>query len=50
MDDLSETTYTQARASLASLCDLVSSTRDAVIIRRWGAEDVALISADELLA
>jgi len=42
------TTYTNARATLASLCDKVSSTREPVIIRRRGAEDVALVSADEL--
>jgi antitoxin YefM len=43
-----ETTYTQARASLASLCDRVAADRDVVIIKRRGAKDVALISADEL--
>ncbi len=42
------TTYSQARAELASLCDKVASTREPVIIRRRNAEDVALISADEL--
>ena len=42
------TTYTNARASLAALCDEVASTREPVIIRRRNAEDVALISADEL--
>ena len=42
------TTYTQARAALASLCDEVASTREPVIIRRRNAEDVALVSADEL--
>lgn len=42
------TTYTAARATLASLCDEVSSTREPVIIRRRNAEDVALIAADEL--
>jgi antitoxin YefM len=42
------TTYTNARATLAALCDEVSSTREPVIIRRRGAEDVALVSADEL--
>ncbi|MDE2704655.1 MAG: type II toxin-antitoxin system prevent-host-death family antitoxin, partial [Gemmatimonadota bacterium] len=42
------TTYTQARAALASLCDEVTSTREPVIIRRRNAEDVALVSADEL--
>lgn len=44
----SETTYTAARANLASLCDQVTSERDVVIIRRRGAEDVALVAADEL--
>ncbi len=43
-----ETTYTNARANFASLCDDVASTHDVVIIRRRGAEDVALISAGEL--
>jgi antitoxin YefM len=43
-----ETTYTQARATLASLCDRVTSDRDVVIIKRRGARDVALIAADEL--
>ena len=43
-----ETTYTQARASLASLCREVASTREPVIIKRRNADDVALISADEL--
>jgi len=42
------TTYTNARATLAALCDKVSSTREPVIIRRRNADDVALISADEL--
>lgn len=43
-----ETTYSQARANLATLCDDVASGRDVVLIRRRGAEDVALIAADEL--
>jgi antitoxin YefM len=42
------TTYTNARAKLKKLCDQVSSTREPVIIHRRNAEDVALISADEL--
>ena len=42
------TTYTAARAMLAALCDEVASTREPVIIRRRGAEDVALVSAAEL--
>jgi antitoxin YefM len=43
-----ETSYTHARANLASLCDDVAKTREAVIIRRRGARDVALVAADEL--
>ena len=43
-----ETTYTSARANLAALCDEVAAGREAVIIRRRGADDVALVSADEL--
>jgi len=42
------TTYTNARATLAALCDQVSSSREPVIIQRRDAEDVALVSADEL--
>jgi antitoxin YefM len=42
------TTYTNARATLAALCDEVASTREPVIIRRRGAEDVALVAAEEL--
>ncbi len=44
----SHTTYTQARANLARLCDRVTADRDVVIIHRRGAADVALIAADEL--
>jgi len=40
--------YTQARANLATLLDKVTADREVVIIRRRGAEDVALISASEL--
>ena len=43
-----QTTYTQARASLASLLDEVTKNREIVIIQRRGHEDVALITADEL--
>jgi antitoxin YefM len=42
------TTYTQARAALATLCSRVAETGEPVIITRRGAEDVALISAAEL--
>lgn len=45
---MAETSYTHARAHFAELCDQVTSDREPVIIRRRGAEDVALISADEL--
>ena len=43
-----QTTYTHARASLASLIDEVALNREVVIIKRRGAEDVAMIAADEL--
>jgi len=43
-----QTTYSQARAHLASLLDKVSDNREVVIIQRRGAADVALIAADEL--
>ena len=43
-----ETTYTQARARLASLFERVTRDRETVIIRRRNAEPVALIAADEL--
>lgn len=42
------TTYSDARARLATLCDQVSSSREPVIIKRRSAEDVALVSAAEL--
>ena len=43
-----QTIYTQARAQLGSLLDQVTKNREVVVIRRRGAEDVALIAADEL--
>jgi antitoxin YefM len=43
-----QTTYTQARANLAKLCNQVSENRDVVIISRRNGGDVALIAADEL--
>ena len=43
-----QTTYTDARARLAGLCDEAAKNREVVIIRRRGSEDVALIAADEL--
>lgn len=41
-------TYTQARATLASLLEKVINNRDIAIIQRRGKEDVARIPADEL--
>jgi antitoxin YefM len=43
-----ETTYTSARAHFASLCSQVATSGDVVIIRRRGADDVALVAAAEL--
>jgi antitoxin YefM len=43
-----QTTYTNARANLAKLCDEVTENREIVIISRRGAEDVALVAAAEL--
>jgi antitoxin YefM len=43
-----QTTYTNARASLASLLNEVTENREVVIIQRRGSEDVAMIAADEL--
>ena len=42
------TTYTNARANLARLCDEVTKNQEVVVISRRGVEDVALISAEEL--
>ena len=44
------TTYTQARANLASLCDSVSESREPYIIERRSGHNVALISEPELNA
>jgi len=43
-----QTTYTDARARFAGLCDAATTNRETIIIQRRGAEDVALIAADEL--
>ena len=42
------TTYTEAWANFATLCDRVTADRETVIISRRGAADVALVAADEL--
>lgn len=41
-------TYTEARANLARLWDQATNDRETVIISRRGADDVAIIAADEL--
>jgi antitoxin YefM len=43
-----KTTYTHARANFVALWDRVTDDREIVVIERRGAEDVALIAADEL--
>ena len=43
-----ETTYSNARAHLAALMDQVTDTREPIVIRRRGAEPVALVAADDL--
>ncbi len=43
-----QTTYSNARANLASLLDQVTADREIVIINRRGNEDVALVAASEL--
>ena len=43
-----QTTFEQASADLAALPDIAADDREIVIVQRPGAEDVALIAADEL--
>lgn len=43
-----ETTYSQARANLAKLLDLVCEERQIVVIKRRNNKNVALIAEDEL--
>lgn len=43
-----ETTYTALRENLASYLDRVVDDREAVVVKRRGARDVAIIAADEL--
>ena len=43
-----ETTYTNARANFARFCDVAAENREVVLIRRRGADDVALVAAAEL--
>jgi len=42
------TTYTRARATLATLCNTVAETREPYIIERRNGENVALVSEAEL--
>ena len=43
-----ETTYSQARANLASILDQVYDERQVVVIKRQNNKNVALIAEDEL--
>lgn len=43
-----QTTYTNARANFAGLCDQAADNREIVVIRRRKGSSVALIAADEL--
>jgi antitoxin YefM len=43
-----ETTYTALRENLASYLDQVTGDREAIIVKRRGQPDVAIIPADEL--
>jgi antitoxin YefM len=43
-----QTTYSHARANLASLMSEITDSREVVVIRRRGKEDIAMIAADEL--
>lgn len=45
---VTKTTYSNARERFSSLWDEAISTREPIFITRRGADDVALISADEL--
>lgn len=43
-----KTTYTNARANFAGLCDEVTKNREIVVIGRRNGDSVAMIAADEL--
>jgi antitoxin YefM len=43
-----QTTYTNARANFAGLCDEVTDNHEIVVIRRRKGSNVAMIAADEL--
>jgi antitoxin YefM len=42
------TTYTNARANFATLCDKAADDREVIIITRRNSADVALVAAQEL--
>ena len=41
-------TFTHARANFAAICEEAGDSRKPIIIRRRGAEDIALVNAAEL--
>lgn len=43
-----QTTYTEARANFAGLCNRAADNREIVLIKRRKGSNVALIAADEL--
>lgn len=43
-----QTTYSNARANFAGLCDQVTENREIVVIKRRKGGSVAMIAADEL--
>lgn len=43
-----ETTYTNARQNLARLLDAATKDRETIVVKRRGAEDAAIVAADEL--
>jgi antitoxin YefM len=47
-EHMGKTSYSSARANLASIWDEVESTREPAILERRGHDDMALIPVDEL--
>ena len=43
-----QTTYSNARAHFAALCNRVTDDREIAIIQRRNGDDVALVAVDEL--
>ena len=46
--DLTETTYSNLRASLATILDRVANDREVVVVKHRGVKTVAMLPADEL--